>query len=158
MFFIYKISTNIKIIAICITFSYFKVNVGIDIADIQNINDKDFTVTLNAFFNLRWTDKRIMIDQERFKSLLVKGKSLFDKCFREYKNRFRFWSPNWHWHQFYNLFQWLAGSSIHEPLPIDVRFMQELWSPDAEIRNLKEFKILSVLSKVFYQSYGNDAK
>ena len=33
-------------------------------------------------------------------------------------------------------------------MPIDVRIMKEIWSPDVEIRNLKEFKTLKVLSKV----------
>ena len=42
----------------------------------------------------------------------------------------------------------VAGSKRNDPLPIDVRIMKEVWSPDAEIRNLKEFKTLQVLSKV----------
>ena len=41
-----------------------------------------------------------------------------------------------------------AGSNEDESLPIDVSFMREIWSPDAEIRNLKEFRTLNVLSKV----------
>ena len=41
-----------------------------------------------------------------------------------------------------------AGSSPDDSLPIDVSFMREIWSPDAEIRNLKEFRTLNVLSKV----------
>ena len=46
--------------------------------DIQNVDDKQFTVTLNAFFVLRWTDRRIAIRQDEFKKLLTKGeKSLF---------------------------------------------------------------------------------
>ena len=42
--------------------------------DIQNVDDKQFTVTLNAFFVLRWTDRRIAIRQDEFKKLLTKGK------------------------------------------------------------------------------------
>ena len=45
--------------------------------DIQNVDDKQYTVTLNAFFVLRWTDRRIIIDQENFQDLLVKGKLTF---------------------------------------------------------------------------------
>ena len=41
-----------------------------------------------------------------------------------------------------------AGSNDEDSLPIDVSFMREIWSPDAEIRNLKEFRTLNVLSKV----------
>ena len=39
------------------------VNVGIDIKDIPKIADKEFSVTLNAFFLVRWEDRRLVIDQ-----------------------------------------------------------------------------------------------
>ena len=45
--------------------------------DIQNVDDKQFTVTLNAFFVLRWTDQRIAIRQDEFKKLLTKGEKNF---------------------------------------------------------------------------------
>ena len=41
------------------------VNVGIDIKDIPKIDDKDFSVTLNAFFVVEWTDERLMIDKNQ---------------------------------------------------------------------------------------------
>ena len=41
------------------------VNVGIDIKDIPKIDDNDFSVTLNAFFVVRWKDERLVIDQEK---------------------------------------------------------------------------------------------
>ena len=34
--------------------------------DIPKIDDKDFSVTLNAFFVVRWTDTRLVIDQARY--------------------------------------------------------------------------------------------
>ena len=59
--------------AICIPSNYSKfdlpdeslttVNVGIDIKDIPKIDDKEFSITLNAFFVVRWTDTRMIIDQ-----------------------------------------------------------------------------------------------
>ena len=49
---------------------------------------------------------------------------------------------------FLHFYHELAGNKENEPLAIDVRIMKEIWSPDAEIRNLKEFKTLKVLSKV----------
>ena len=62
--------------AICIPSNYSKfdlpdeslttVNVGIDIKDIPKIDDKEFSITLNAFFVVRWTDKRMIIDQVSF--------------------------------------------------------------------------------------------
>ena len=61
--------------AICIPANYSKfdlpdeelttVNVGIDIKDIPKIDDKEFSITLNAFFVVRWTDARMIIDQVR---------------------------------------------------------------------------------------------
>ena len=42
------------------------VNVGIDIKDIPKIADKEFSVTLNAFFVVRWKDERLVIDQVNF--------------------------------------------------------------------------------------------
>ena len=36
---------------------------GIDIKDIPKIADKEFSVTLNAFFVVRWKDERLVIDQ-----------------------------------------------------------------------------------------------
>ena len=59
--------------AICIPANYSKfdlpdeslttVSVGIDIKDIPKIDDKEFSITLNAFFVVRWTDNRMIIDQ-----------------------------------------------------------------------------------------------
>ena len=46
------------------------VKVGIDIKDIPKIDDKDFSVTLNAFFVVRWEDKRLVIDQQKIDQLL----------------------------------------------------------------------------------------
>ena len=45
----------------------------------------------------------------------------------------------------------IGGNDDSGSLPIDVSFMDDIWSPDAEIRNLKEFKTLNVLSKVIGQ-------
>jgi hypothetical protein len=47
------------------------VNVGIDIKDIPKISDKDFSVTLNAFFVVRWKEGRLMIDQEKMENNLA---------------------------------------------------------------------------------------
>ena len=41
------------------------VDVGIDIKDIPKIADKEFSVTLNAFFVVRWKDERLVIDQDK---------------------------------------------------------------------------------------------
>ena len=41
-----------------------------------------------------------------------------------------------------------AGSTVNHHLPIDVQFIREIWKPDAEIHNLKEFQPLSTIAKV----------
>ena len=49
------------------------VNVGIDIKDIPKISDKDFSVTLNAFFVVRWKEGRLMIDQDKIENNLARS-------------------------------------------------------------------------------------
>lgn len=71
--------------AICIPSNYSKfdlpdeslttVNVGIDIKDIPKIDDKEFSITLNAFFVVRWTDTRMIIDQDKMDSLFKSGEN-----------------------------------------------------------------------------------
>ena len=104
--------------SICIPGNYSKfdlpnestttVNVGIDIKDIPKISDNDFSVTLNAFFVVRWKEERLRIDQERMEET------------------------------------WMENTWI----PVDVSFIKEVWLPDTEILNLKEFKTLRVLSNL----------
>lgn len=75
--------------SICIPDNYSKfdlpnetqttVSVGIDIKDIPKIDDKDFSVTLNAFFVVRWTDTRLVIDQERIDEILGPEAELADE-------------------------------------------------------------------------------
>ena len=47
------------------------VNVGIDIKDIPKIDDQEYSITLNAFFVVRWTDERMIIDQEKMDQVRV---------------------------------------------------------------------------------------
>ena len=46
---------------------------GIDIKDIPKIDDKEFSITLNAFFVVRWMDRRMSINQEKLQSLFKQG-------------------------------------------------------------------------------------
>ena len=39
---------------------------GIDIKDIPQVNDADFSITLNGFFLIRWTDARLIIREVKF--------------------------------------------------------------------------------------------
>ena len=39
---------------------------GIDIKDIPNVNDHDFSITINGFFLVRWFDHRLIIEDVKF--------------------------------------------------------------------------------------------
>ena len=39
---------------------------GIDIKDIPNVNDHDFSITINGFFLVRWFDHRLVIEDVKF--------------------------------------------------------------------------------------------
>ena len=45
------------------------VQIGVDIKDIPKVSDKDFSVTLNAYFIVKWKDPRIIVSDSRNKSL-----------------------------------------------------------------------------------------
>ena len=47
-----------------------EVHIGIDIKDIPKIADKDFCVTLNAFFVVQWKDTRFEIDRTKMENVL----------------------------------------------------------------------------------------
>ena len=47
------------------------VHVGIDIKDIPKIDDQEYSITLNAFFVVRWTDERMIIDQEKMEQVCL---------------------------------------------------------------------------------------
>ena len=56
-------------------------NLGIDIKDIPNVNDRDFSITLNGFFLVRWRDPRLIIENVDFgenESLIPVDVSLVD--------------------------------------------------------------------------------
>ena len=38
------------------------VSIGIDIKDIPSVSDKDFSITLNAYFIVKWFDSRLLVE------------------------------------------------------------------------------------------------
>ena len=38
------------------------VSIGVDIKDIPKVSDTDFTITLNAYFIVKWKDSRLEVD------------------------------------------------------------------------------------------------
>ena len=39
------------------------VSIGVDIKDIPKVNDKDFSITLNAYFIVKWRDQRLIVSK-----------------------------------------------------------------------------------------------
>ena len=37
------------------------IDLGVDIKDIPKVNDKDFSITLNAYFIVKWRDQRLIV-------------------------------------------------------------------------------------------------
>ena len=35
--------------------------IGVDIKDIPKVSDQDFSITLNAYFNVKWRDPRLLV-------------------------------------------------------------------------------------------------
>ena len=47
-------------------FSFVFNILGIDIKDIPNVNDHDFSITINGFFLVRWFDHRLILEDVKF--------------------------------------------------------------------------------------------
>ncbi len=63
-----------EVMRICVPDDYMKyelpqegeathVSIGVDIKDIPKVNDKDFSITLNAYFIVKWRDKRLIVSK-----------------------------------------------------------------------------------------------
>ena len=39
------------------------VYIGVDIKDIPKVNDKDFSITMNAYFIVKWQDRRLIVEK-----------------------------------------------------------------------------------------------
>jgi len=40
------------------------VTIGVDIKDIPKVSDKDFSITMNAYFNVKWRDPRLLVSKD----------------------------------------------------------------------------------------------
>ena len=100
--------------------------------DIPKISDKDFSVTLNAFFVVRWKEDRLIIDEDRMEDALASSYDI------------EAWIP-----VDVSFIRWLRHKRCQTTsrLPTSLSF-REVWLPDTEILNLKEFKTLRVLSNL----------
>ena len=40
------------------------VTIGVDIKDIPKVSDQDFSITMNAYFNVKWRDPRLLVSKD----------------------------------------------------------------------------------------------
>ena len=49
------------------------VTVGVDIKDIPKVSDRDFSITINAYFMVKWKDTRLIVmDEDTVQSGTIK--------------------------------------------------------------------------------------
>ena len=103
------------------------VSIGVDIKDIPKVSDKDFSVTLNAYFIVKWRDPRIIVSDARNLSESAGQQDKPQTANRNNKN-------------------------IVLELPVltalNLAILKDLWMPDVEIRNLQSFETHTILSKL----------
>ena len=46
------------------------VSIGVDIKDIPKVNDKDFSITINAYFIVKWKDQRLIVSKRNRKVMI----------------------------------------------------------------------------------------
>ena len=50
------------------------ISIGVDIKDIPKVSDKDFAITLNAYFIVKWHDSRLIVQVKRNKTQTKKDR------------------------------------------------------------------------------------
>ncbi len=146
--------------------------IGVDIKDIPKVNDKDFSITINAYFMVKWRDQRLLISKRnktrgssshlrRERPTPMTTSSTTTDSFlgssrsplrgrRESGSAGPSSTPS---------SPPLGSKTIHvqpaleeeEPAKltaVNLQILRSLWLPDVEILNLKEFETHSVLSKL----------
>ena len=101
------------------------VSIGVDIKDIPKVSDKDFSVTLNAYFIVKWRDPRIIVSDARNLSVSAGHQD----SLRE---------PT----------QIILFSEVPVLTALNLAILKDLWMPDVEIRNLQSFETHTILSKL----------
>lgn len=110
------------------------VSIGVDIKDIPKVNDKDFSITMNAYFIVKWQDRRLIVERRNRTS-----KHFIPDT---YSTTSTTSSPTLS-----------SNIALHEEngsklTAVNLNILRNLWLPDVEILNLKAFETHSVLSKL----------
>lgn len=112
------------------------VRIGVDIKDIPKVNDKDFSVTMNAYFIVKWQDRRLIVEKRNRTS---KHHIPDTTVIRTTTTQSTTTQAN------------VAVQAEPEGgalTAVNLNILRNLWLPDVEILNLKAFETHSVLSKL----------
>jgi len=125
------------------------VKVGVDIKDIPKVNDKDFSITMNAYFIVKWQDRRLIVEKRnRTSKHFIPDRRIPDQPQPQTSTT--------------TTSSLLMDSSttptssniaLHEEgsnrlTAVNLQILRSLWLPDVEILNLKAFETHRVLSKL----------
>ena len=97
----------------------WKVNVDLDVLQILEVDDIKFTVSFSMYFGVRWND-------------------LFNYCFYSLSYLCRWLEPR---------IEGPPPPKDNPYVPIDIKFIDELWVPDVYVYFLKQINVLTIFTK-----------
>ena len=125
-----------------------EVQIGLDNFEILKIDDREFTIEINAYFIVKWRDKRIEeITSQRQNSTKRRLDCVKNSCINCVCHRIlsHFQSKSWlvliakvHEEAIDYHFSELGHDST-DWVPVELELVGKLWIPDAEILRLKGF-------------------
>lgn len=140
------------------------VSIGFDNFEILKIDDRDFTVEINAYLIVKWKDARIIIDIAHVSYL-----SVYKNTLRPSNNTARYFFFQLLEHRclepsicinnkiYFYLQLMGANDSMAQPgewIPVELELVDKIWLPDTEILRLKGFHSLEVLGRLQVNTEG----
>lgn len=123
------------------------VKVGVDIKDIPKVNDKDFSITMNAYFIVKWQDRRLIVEKRNRTSkhfIPDSREILTSTTSSSFTSSDSSTTPTNKDIETYALHE-EGGKKL---TAVNLQILRNLWLPDVEILNLKAFETHKVLSKL----------
>ena len=97
------------------------VSIGFDNFEILKIDDRDFSIEINAYLIVKWKDSRLLVDSEQFEGVPTPPPP-------SDTNEEEADEESW--------------------LPVELEVVDKIWLPDSEILRLKGFHSLAVLDRL----------
>lgn len=122
-----------------------EIAIGFDNFEILKIDDRDFTVEINAYLIVKWKDPRVIIDFYQVSIISFFPDKIYDCsiccCLSLVLQSLFFFCPQ------------LAGVNETMPesgewIPVELELVDKIWLPDTEILRLKGFNGLEVLGRL----------